>query len=98
MAMAMIRKAKRSKLARSKRFAGLVTCFVWMTAFPGCQSDAQMAALIGTGLGALAGQATGGDTEGTVIGAATGAGLGYVISNESGKAKQEQHRRYDPDD
>ncbi len=94
----MIRKAKRSKLARSKRLAGLVAGFVWMTAFPGCQSDAQMGALIGTGLGALAGQAIGGDTEGTVIGAAAGAGLGYVIGNESGKAKQEQHRRYDPND
>lgn len=53
----------------------------------GCQSDAQWGGLIGAGLGALAGQAIGGDTTGTLIGTAVGAGAGYVIGNESDKSK-----------
>ena len=51
----------------------------------GCESDAQTGALIGAGVGALAGQAIGGDTEGTLIGAGVGAGGGYIIGNESDK-------------
>ena len=94
----MIRKACQSKLACSKRLASLVAGLVWMTGAPGCQNDAQTGALIGAGVGLLAGQAIGGDTESTVIGAAAGAGLGYVIGNEADKAKQEQHGRQDPDD
>ncbi len=39
----------------------------------GCESDAQTGALIGTGVGALAGQAIGSDTESTLIGAGAGA-------------------------
>jgi hypothetical protein len=60
----------------------------------GC-NDAQSGALIGAGIGALAGQAIGGDTEATVIGTAVGAGAGYVIGNESDKAKQQQ-QGYNP--
>ena len=51
----------------------------------GCESDAQTGALIGTGIGALAGQAIGGDTESTLIGAGIGAAGGYMIGNESDK-------------
>ncbi len=51
----------------------------------GCESDAQTGALIGTGIGALAGQAIGGDTESTLIGAGIGAVGGYMIGNESDK-------------
>ncbi len=51
----------------------------------GCESDAQTGALIGAGVGALAGQAIGGDTEGTLIGAGVGAAGGYMIGNESDK-------------
>ena len=51
----------------------------------GCESDAQTGALIGTGIGALAGQAIGGDTESTLIGAGVGAVGGYIIGNESDK-------------
>ena len=51
----------------------------------GCESDAQTGALIGAGVGALAGQAIGGDTEGTLIGAGAGAAGGYMIGNESDK-------------
>jgi len=53
----------------------------------GCESDAQTGALIGTGVGAIAGQAIGGDTEGTLIGAGAGAIGGYIIGNESDKKK-----------
>ena len=53
----------------------------------GCQNDAQTGALIGTGIGAIAGQAIGGDTESTLIGAGVGAVGGYIIGNESDKKK-----------
>ena len=61
---------------------GLCLAFV-----AGCESDAQTGALIGAGIGALAGQAIGGDTEATLIGAGAGAAGGYVIGNESDKKK-----------
>ena len=51
----------------------------------GCESDAQTGALLGTGAGALAGQAIGGDTEATLIGAGVGAVGGYIIGNERDK-------------
>ncbi len=53
----------------------------------GCESDAKTGGLIGAGVGALAGQAIGGDTEGTLIGAAVGGGAGYIIGNEQDKKK-----------
>ncbi|MBN1804430.1 MAG: glycine zipper 2TM domain-containing protein [Sedimentisphaerales bacterium] len=54
----------------------------------GCESDAQTGALIGAGVGAIAGQAIGGDTEGTLIGAGVGAAGGYIIGNEQDKKKK----------
>ena len=53
----------------------------------GCESDAQTGALIGTAIGAGAGQAIGGDTESTLIGAAVGGGAGYIIGSERDKKK-----------
>ncbi len=53
----------------------------------GCESDAQTGALLGTGAGALAGQAIGRNTSSTLIGAGVGAGAGYMIGNESDKKK-----------
>lgn len=53
----------------------------------GC-NDAQSGALLGAGIGALAGQAIGRDTQSTLIGTAIGAGAGYMIGNESDKSKQ----------
>ena len=53
----------------------------------GCESDAQTGALVGTGAGALAGQAIGHNTQSTLIGAGVGAGAGYMIGNESDKKK-----------
>ena len=59
----------------------------------GCNA-AQAGALLGAGVGALAGQAIGHDTKSTVIGTAVGAGVGYAVGNESDKAKQQ--RQYNP--
>lgn len=53
----------------------------------GCESDAQTGALIGTAIGAGAGQAIGSDTEATLIGAGIGAVGGYIIGNERDKDK-----------
>ncbi len=63
----------------------------------GC-SDAEAGALLGAGIGALAGQAIGNDTEATVIGTAVGAGVGYAAGNESDKRKaayRYDRRHYD---
>jgi len=51
----------------------------------GCATKGKSGALIGGGIGALAGQAFGGNTEATLIGAAVGSGIGYIIGNEKGK-------------
>ena len=65
----------------------LVTVSLSLLLISGCESDAQTGALIGAGVGALAGQAIGGDTEATLIGAGIGAGGGYIIGNEQDKKK-----------
>jgi len=65
----------------------VVTVSLGLAFVAGCESDAQTGALIGAGVGALAGQAIGGDTEGTLIGAGVGAGGGYIIGNEQDKKK-----------
>ena len=62
-------------------------------ALTGCKNDAQSGALIGAGVGALAGQAIGGNTAGTLIGAGIGAGAGYAIGNEEDKSKAEERAR-----
>ena len=53
----------------------------------GCETKAQTGTAIGAGLGAVAGQAIGRDTEGTLIGAGAGAVGGYIIGNEQDKAE-----------
>ncbi|MBT8484623.1 MAG: glycine zipper 2TM domain-containing protein [Phycisphaerales bacterium] len=53
----------------------------------GCQSSAQTGGLIGSGVGALAGQAIGGNTEATLLGTAIGAGVGFIIGNEEDKQR-----------
>ena len=53
----------------------------------GCESDAQTGALMGSAIGAGAGQLFGGDTESTLIGAGAGAAIGYGIGNEQDKKK-----------
>ena len=80
-----------------RRLTPVLVCLCAATALlTGC-NDAQSGALLGAGIGALAGQAIGGNTKSTLIGTAVGAGAGYVIGNESDKAKHERyghgHRR-----
>lgn len=62
-------------------------------AFVGCQNSAQTGLVAGAGLGALMGQAIGGNTTGTLIGTAAGAGIGYIIGNERDKARAEELSR-----
>ena len=57
----------------------------------GCESSAQTGTALGAGIGALAGQAIGGDTGGTLIGAGVGAGAGYIIGNEKDKKAAQSH-------
>jgi outer membrane lipoprotein SlyB len=62
---------------------------VWICAFiVGCDSQAKTDAAIGAGIGAIAGQAIGGDTEGTLLGAGIGALGGYIIGNEADKGNE----------
>jgi len=56
----------------------------------GCATEAQTGGFAGAGIGALAGQAIGHDTESTLIGAAVGGAAGYIIGNERDKMKQQQ--------
>jgi hypothetical protein len=53
----------------------------------GCQSDAQRGSAFGALVGAGVGQLAGGDTEATLIGAAVGGTAGYMLGNESDRAK-----------
>lgn len=62
----------------------------------GC-NDAQAGLLLGGGFGALTGQAIGGDTSSTLLGLGIGSGVGYIIGNESDKARYQQSGRYDWD-
>ena len=55
-------------------------------------NKAQMGAVGGAGLGAIAGQAIGHDTESTLLGAALGGALGYIVGNEMDKYDQQQLR------
>ncbi len=67
----------RGPLAAS--FAGLLAA---TTMLGGCSNRAHSGALIGAGVGAVAGQAIGRNTESTVGGALIGAGVGYAIGSD----------------
>jgi len=58
---------------------------VCLVVVAGCESEGQTGALIGTAIGAAAGQAIGGDTEATLIGAGVGAAGGYMVGSEKEK-------------
>ena len=64
----------------------------WMV---GCENQAQTNAVAGGVVGALAGQAIGHNTEGTLIGAGVGAGAGYMIGNEADKAQMNRQIQAD---
>jgi hypothetical protein len=57
----------------------------------GCESKGGTGALAGAGVGALIGQAAGGNTQATLIGAGIGAGVGYIVGNEMDKADAKKH-------
>lgn len=59
---------------------------------PGCQNDAQVGSAVGVLAGASIGQVAGGNTESTLLGAVIGGGAGYVLGNESDKAKAQAER------
>jgi hypothetical protein len=59
----------------------VVTISLGLMFVGGCKNDDQTGALIGTVIGAGAGQAIGGDTESTLIGARAGAVGGYIIEH-----------------
>lgn len=75
-----------------KRYVcGLLVAIVWggLLVVTGCETQAQNKALIGTAVGAGAGQLIGRDTKGTLIGAGIGAGVGYLWGkSEDNKAKE----------
>jgi hypothetical protein len=75
----------------SRSFTGAVLVVALLAG--GCETGSQTGTLVGTGLGALVGQAAGGDTEATLIGAAVGAGVGYIIGNETDKRLAEEQYR-----
>lgn len=76
-----------------KRFAaGLLTIaiFAGLLLVTGCETQAQNKALIGTAVGAGAGQLIGRDTKSTLIGAGIGAGAGYLWGkSQDNKAAKE---------
>jgi len=69
---------------RITRVLGILALAGSAITLTGC-NDAQAGSLLGLGLGAVAGQAIGGDTAGTLIGAGVGAGAGYIVGNELDK-------------
>jgi len=75
---------------KEKMFICVMVVLICLLGFGGgCKSDAQTGALIGGGVGAIAGQAIGGDTKSTLIGAAIGSVGGYMFGNEGDKKEAE---------
>lgn len=62
-------------------------------AFNGCQTAGGTGVIAGAGLGALMGQAIGGNTTATLIGTGVGAGVGYIIGNEVDKSRANELSR-----
>jgi uncharacterized membrane protein len=75
---------ERAKISFWLILIGILGLIVHMN---GCATGGQTGALAGGGMGALVGQAIGHDTEATLIGAAVGTGVGYIIGNERDKKK-----------
>lgn len=67
----------------------LISAFV----ITGCESKKQSGTLAGAGIGALIGQAAGGDTKATVIGAAVGAGVGRLAGKSQDKKAAEEEEK-----
>ncbi len=65
----------------------MTAAILCVVAVAGCQEGASNGTALGALLGAGVGQLAGGDSEATLIGAAVGAGAGYIFGNESDKEK-----------
>lgn len=59
----------------------------------GCETNRGTGTLAGAGVGALMGQAIGGNTAGTLIGTGVGAAGGFVIGNEMDRRQTRDRRR-----
>ena len=70
----------------------IVTSLLSLTSLVGCGNSTTDGALLGAGIGALAGQAIGGNTEGTLIGAGAGALCGWIIGSEVEKDQMRNRR------
>ncbi len=72
---------------------GVVALAALLSGVHGCQTAGQTGIVAGAGLGALMGQAIGGNTTATLIGTGVGAGVGYVIGNEVDKSRANELTR-----
>jgi hypothetical protein len=86
---------KKTNTRNSRQYctAGVLAVYVCATIITigGCQTRKQTGTLAGAGIGALAGQAIGGNTQATLIGAAVGAGVGHIIGNKQDKKAAKEH-------
>jgi uncharacterized protein YcfJ len=82
---------KKYRLSEYQNIVVSLVIVVLLIISSGCESSAQTGTVLGAGIGALAGQAIGGDTGATLIGAAVGAGAGYLIGNEKDKKAAQSH-------
>lgn len=76
----------------------IVTMCICTLAFSigGCETRSQTGTLAGAGIGALIGQAIGGDTKATLIGTAIGAGVGHIIGNKQDKKAAKEYDLLQP--
>lgn len=82
---------KQYRLSTYLKIIVSVVIVILLITSSGCESSAQTGTALGAGIGALAGQAIGGNTESTLIGTAVGAGVGYIIGNEKDKKAAQNH-------
>ena len=68
---------------------GVTIILVWAS---GCQNRAQTGMAAGAVVGAGVGQIAGGNTESTAIGAAIGGAAGYIFGNEADKQEAQKER------
>jgi hypothetical protein len=93
---------KTKKYLNRKRYIAcinvvLVICICASTVVnSGCETRKQTGTLAGAGIGALIGQAVGGNTQATLIGAAIGAGAGHLIGNSQDKKAAKEYDMSQP--
>ena len=76
----------------NKSLLGMAIVTLSAATLLGC-SNTEQGAGWGAGIGALAGQAIGGDTEGTLIGAGIGALVGGAIGNDQDKQQRRRQQQ-----